>query len=87
MSRNHLRFIARTVLVRNNDVDRSYRVLDKIHRNEKIFENVRRKMFYEKPYQTRNRLSWERCKRIYNADMQRKIEFVMRKNRTDPWPR
>ena len=40
---------------------------------------------YEKPYQKRNRVSFERCKRIYDTDMKRKIEFLMVKNRPDPF--
>ncbi|KAK7471847.1 hypothetical protein BaRGS_00035506 [Batillaria attramentaria] len=87
MSQNHLRFLARTVLVRNNDIEPAYRVLDRILRSEKFFNDVRRKERYEKPFQQRRRVSYERCKRIYNSEMQRKIEFVMRKNRTDPFPR
>ncbi|KAL5007545.1 hypothetical protein ScPMuIL_016351 [Solemya velum] len=78
---------ARTVLVKNNDIDVGYRVLDRILRNDKILEIARRKRFYEKPFQERRRVSYERCKRIYNSEMHRKIEFVMRKNRTDAWPR
>ncbi len=44
-------------------------------------------MYYEKPYLTRQRLSYEKAKRIYDSDMQKKIEFVMRKNRVEPWLR
>ena len=36
---------------------------------------------------TRQRLNYEKVKRIYDADMNRKIEFLMRKNRVDPWIR
>ncbi|XP_046327100.1 small ribosomal subunit protein bS21m-like [Haliotis cracherodii] len=87
MSRNHIRFFARTVLVNNNDIDKAHGVLNRILRNEKFYENVRRKEYYEKPTEARRRLSFERCKRIYNSEMQRKIAFVMRKNRVDPWLR
>lgn len=83
---NHARFFARTVLVKNNDVDAAYRALDRILRNDKVLEKARRNQYYEKPYQQRNRVSLEKCIRIYNADMKRKIEFVMRKNRVDPFP-
>ncbi|XP_025085009.1 28S ribosomal protein S21, mitochondrial-like [Pomacea canaliculata] len=87
MSRNHLRFLAKTVLVRNNDIEPAYRVLDRILRSENFFTDVKRKERYEKPCQQRRRVSYERCRRIYNSEMQRKIEFVMRKNRTNPFPR
>ncbi|XP_076447149.1 small ribosomal subunit protein bS21m-like [Babylonia areolata] len=87
MSQNHLRFLARTVLVRNNDIEPAYRVLDRILRSEKFLSDVKRKERYEKPFQQRRRASYERCKRVYSADMARKVEFVMRKNRTNPFPR
>ncbi|KAK6192054.1 hypothetical protein SNE40_003600 [Patella caerulea] len=87
MSRNHVRMIAKTVFVKNNNVDAAANVLDGILRKDKILDNIRRNRYYEKPYLKRQRLSFERCKRIYNTDMQKKIAFVMRKNREDPWPR
>ena len=59
----------------------------RILRNEKVLERARRNMYYEKPYQERNRVSLDKCRRIYHSEMNRKIEFVMRKNRVDPWPR
>ncbi|XP_045120306.1 uncharacterized protein LOC123509818 isoform X1 [Portunus trituberculatus] len=37
------------------------------------------------PLQTRRRINYEKAKAIYNEDMNRKIQFVMRKNRHDPW--
>jgi len=74
------------VLVRNNDVDAAYRALDRILRNDRVMERARRAVYCEKPYQYRKRVSLEKCKRIYNAEMQRKIEFTMRTNRTEPWP-
>ncbi|KAL8589867.1 hypothetical protein ACOMHN_023954 [Nucella lapillus] len=87
MSQNHLRFLARTVFVRNNDIEPAYRILDRILRSEKFFADVKRHERYEKPFQQRRRVSYERCQRIYNTDMSRKVEFVMRKNRTNPFPR
>ena len=41
---------------------------------------------YEKPYIARNRVNLERSKSIYDEDMRNKINFIMRKNRTDPYP-
>jgi small subunit ribosomal protein S21 len=87
MCAQHMRFLARTVLVKNNDVDVAYRALDRILRNDMVLERARRAMYYEKPYQTRKRVSLEKCRRIYNSEMARKIEFVMRTNRPTPWPR
>ncbi|CAL1527643.1 unnamed protein product [Lymnaea stagnalis] len=87
MSINHTRFIARTVMVANNQVDSAYNILDRILKREKIFSDFKRKERYEKPFLTRNRLAYERCRRIYDSEMQRKIAFVMRKNRPDPFLR
>ncbi|GAU98229.1 hypothetical protein RvY_09405 [Ramazzottius varieornatus] len=81
----HLPFYARTVFVRNGQVDDAFRTLNKILGNEGILEIARRRRYNEKPYKVRNRLSFEHCKRIYSDDMSRKITFLMRKNRVDPW--
>ena len=35
--------------------------------------------------QMRRRINYEKVKAIYNEDMDRKIKFIMRKNRLDPW--
>ncbi|XP_054153587.1 28S ribosomal protein S21, mitochondrial-like [Oppia nitens] len=85
--RNHLpmdvKFIGRTVLVRNGDLDGALRVVNKIMGNERLFDIYRRTRTYEKPWNTRRRVNWELCKSIYNEDMDRKIKFVMRTNRLD----
>ena len=59
----------------------------RILRNDGVMKQARENLYYEKPYLRRNRLSYERCKRVYNADMRNKVEFVMRKNRAEPWIR
>ncbi|EAT46955.1 AAEL001909-PA [Aedes aegypti] len=82
----HVKFIARTVLVQNNNVEEACRVLNRILGKEEIFDQFRRTRFYEKPFQTRRRVNFEKCKAIYNEDMNRKIQFVLRKNRVDPFP-
>ncbi|XP_064635423.1 small ribosomal subunit protein bS21m-like [Lineus longissimus] len=87
MSRNHIRFLAKTVLVKNGEVEVAYRALDRILHNEKIIDENRRNQYYEKPAQWRKRIMYERAKRIYNSEMQRKIQFISRKNRIDPFPR
>ncbi|KAK8395426.1 hypothetical protein O3P69_006223 [Scylla paramamosain] len=83
--RTHAQFVARTVLVKNNNVDEGMRVINRIMSKEGLFERYRLTRFYEKPYQTRRRINYEKAKAIYNEDMNRKIQFVMRKNRHDPW--
>lgn len=82
----HLKFIARTVFVQNNNVEEACRVLNRILGKEEILDQFRRTRFYEKPFLTRRRINFEKCKAIYNEDMSRKIQFVLRKNRVDPFP-
>ena len=41
---------------------------------------------YEKPTVFRSRINWEKGMDIYNEDMANRINFIMRKNRTDPYP-
>ncbi|XP_044751882.1 28S ribosomal protein S21, mitochondrial [Coccinella septempunctata] len=82
----HTCFIARTVLVQNNDVEAACRILNRILGREGILEQFRRTRYYEKPFQVRRRVNYERCKALYDEDMNRKIEFVLRKNRSDPFP-
>lgn len=57
----------------------------RIMRNDKIHKEIERQRFREKPYLERNRLAYEKCERIYNWEMKRKIAFVMTKNRADPY--
>lgn len=53
--------------------------------NEDIFGKHRRTRYCEKPFQYRRRKSYEVCRAIYDEDMRRKIKFVMRQDREDPW--
>ncbi|KAL6256298.1 hypothetical protein P5V15_012414 [Pogonomyrmex californicus] len=82
----HAQFISRTIFVQNNDVDKACRVLNHILSKEDIFGQYRRTRYYEKPTQVRRRINFETCKAIYNEDMNRKIKFLLRKNRVDPFP-
>nr|XP_013806010.1 PREDICTED: 28S ribosomal protein S21, mitochondrial [Apteryx mantelli mantelli] len=50
-----------------------------------IIDDVKRRRYYEKPCRRRQRLAYEACRRVYNAEMARKLAFVSRKNRQDPW--
>lgn len=50
-----------------------------------IIETVKRRRYYEKPCRQRQRENYENCKRIYNMEMARKLSFVSRTNRQDPW--
>ncbi|KAI4886860.1 hypothetical protein NFI96_021441 [Prochilodus magdalenae] len=109
---NHLRFVARTVMVQDGNIDAAYRALNRSFREEYemkctysnlvdeflntlltervlstdgIIETVKRGRYYEKPCRRRQRENYENCKRIYNMDMARKISFISRANRQDPW--
>ena len=82
----HLNFVARTVLVENNQVDKAVNALGRILGQEKVIEAYKRFQYCEKPYQRRNRIAFEKCKEIYNNEMDRKIKFIMRKNRENPYP-
>lgn len=82
----HLKFWARTVLVKNNDVEQAVRVVNRILGKEEILDQWRRTRYYEKPYLVRRRINFEKISAIYQEDMTRKITFVLRKNRTNPFP-
>ena len=82
----HAQFIARTIMVKDNNVEKACRVLNRILGQEKIFEQFRRTRYYEKPTQTRRRINFEKSKAIYDEDMSRKIQFILRTNRVDPFP-
>uniref|UniRef100_A0A8C5QPY2 Mitochondrial ribosomal protein S21 n=1 Tax=Leptobrachium leishanense TaxID=445787 RepID=A0A8C5QPY2_9ANUR len=85
MSR-HLKFIARTVMVPNGNVDLAYKALNRILSVDGILDDVKRRRYFEKPCNKRRRENYENCRRIYNGEMARKVAFLMRKNREDPWP-
>ncbi|KAM8920740.1 small ribosomal subunit protein bS21m [Pelodytes ibericus] len=85
MSR-HLKFIARTVMVHNGNVDGAYKILNRILTSDGIIDESKRRRYFEKPCDKRRRINYENCRRIYNSEMARKITFLMRKNRQDPWP-
>ena len=82
----HSKFIPRTILVENNQLDKAFNQLTRILSQEKVIEVHRRFQYFEKPFETRNRLSFEKCKEIYNNEMERKIQFIVRKNRENPFP-
>ncbi|KAK6645258.1 hypothetical protein RUM43_001534 [Polyplax serrata] len=82
----HALFISRTVFVKNQDIDKAVRTLNRILGREGVIDDVRRLERYEKPWQTRRRINYELSKSIYNEDMTRKINFLMRKSRPEPYP-
>ncbi|KAM9838958.1 small ribosomal subunit protein bS21m [Aulostomus maculatus] len=82
---SHLRFVSRTVMVHDGKVEMAFKKLNGILTREKIFETAMRKRYYEKPCRQRQRKNFEMCKRIYNTELSRKIFFLSRVNREDPW--
>ncbi|EEB18825.1 mitochondrial 28S ribosomal protein S21, putative [Pediculus humanus corporis] len=80
------KFMMRTVLVKDNEVESALRVLNSILGKEGIIDDHRRIQRYEKPWQTRRRINYEKMKALYSEEMSRKINFLMRKNRTNPYP-
>lgn len=49
----HAKFLARTVLVQNNNVEEAARLLNRILGKEEILDQFRRTRFYEKPFQVK----------------------------------
>ena len=84
--RRHAQFLARTVMIQDNNVEKASRLLNNILSKEGIFEQFRRTRYYEKPTQARRRINFEICKAIYTEDMNRKVQFILRKNRENPYP-
>jgi small subunit ribosomal protein S21 len=82
----HLNFIARTVLVENKQLDKALKALGKVVSSEKISQTARLWETYEKPFERRNRLSFQKCTQMYASEIDRKIRFVVRKNRENPYP-
>jgi small subunit ribosomal protein S21 len=73
-------------IVRNGNVDEAVRVLTSIMGKEGWFDQWRRTRYYEKPTRFRARINYEIAKSLYDEDMTRKIKFILRKNRVDPFP-
>ncbi|XP_053718943.1 28S ribosomal protein S21, mitochondrial [Synchiropus splendidus] len=81
----HLRFVARTVMVQDGNVDAAYKNLTRFLSQDGIIDHVKRKRYYEKPCIARQRKNFENCRRIYHSEMARKIAFISRTDREDPW--
>ncbi|XP_023803213.1 28S ribosomal protein S21, mitochondrial isoform X1 [Cyanistes caeruleus] len=50
-----------------------------------VADAVRRSRYYEKPSRARRRRAFEACRRVYCAEMARRIAFLARSSRQDPW--
>jgi len=83
---NQTRWLSRTVMVKENNIDDAMKILNGIMANEGLMQRWKLTRRYETPTKARNRINYERTRAIYNEDMQNKIKFIMRKNRKDPYP-
>lgn len=83
----HVPWIARTIFVsvKKNDPEKTFRALETILRDEGHHQNWRRNRYFEKGFMKRRRLAFEQCKDIYNQEMQRKINFVLKAKHENPW--
>ena len=81
-------FASRTVLVdpETNNVEAAMKTLNGLMIGEGMLARWKLTRRYEKPTWMRNRLNYERARDIYNEDMANRVKFLMRKNRTDPYP-
>ncbi|XP_043505926.1 28S ribosomal protein S21, mitochondrial [Polistes fuscatus] len=84
--RRHTQFLARTIFVKNNDVEKAARTMNRILSSEGIFQQYRLTRYFEKPTNTRRRVNFERCKAIYNEDMTAKIKLLTRTVREEAYP-
>ncbi|GAA49026.1 28S ribosomal protein S21, mitochondrial [Clonorchis sinensis] len=83
----NLPYLRKTVIVKENELTPAFQALTRILRNDKVVNTFQAQTRYEKPTRWRRRVMYERCKRIYDSEMARKIDFISRVNRVDPWPR
>ncbi|TGZ63201.1 hypothetical protein CRM22_007037 [Opisthorchis felineus] len=83
----NLPYLKKTVIVKENELTPAFQALTRILRNDKVVNTFQAQVRYERPTRWRRRVMYERCKRIYDSEMARKIDFISRVNRVDPWPR
>lgn len=82
----HNRFLARTVMVGNGTLNQAFRALQRVLKEEKVVKDIQLKRFYEKPTIKRRRLKYESSLKLYNSEMQKKVDFLMSKQRkVTPW--
>uniref|UniRef100_A0A2I3H3A9 28S ribosomal protein S21, mitochondrial n=1 Tax=Nomascus leucogenys TaxID=61853 RepID=A0A2I3H3A9_NOMLE len=67
----HLKFIARTVMVQEGNMEGAYRTLSM----NRLIEGIKPRRYYEKPCHQRQRESYEKCWQIYGMEMAHKIHF------------
>ncbi|XP_035729686.1 28S ribosomal protein S21, mitochondrial-like [Vespa mandarinia] len=84
--RRHTQFLARTIFVKNNDIEKAARTINRILNAEGLFQQYRLTRYFERPTRTRRRINFEKCKAIYDEDMTRKIQLLTRTVREEPYP-
>lgn len=85
MIKLHQKWFFRTILVKDGKLAEAYKLFNRMLASDDIFGKHRRTRYCEKPFNYRRRKSYEICKAIYDEDMSRKIKFVLRQDREDPW--
>ena len=82
----HHLFRARTIIVGKKGVTDAMNSLQRVMQNEKQIKDIQLNKYYEKPTVKRRRKKYESRLKIYNAEMDRKISFLSKKDRSDtPW--
>lgn len=82
----HHLFKARTIIVGQKGVQNAMNSLQKVMQSEKQIKDINLNRYYEKPTVKRRRKKYESKRKIYDAEMDRKIDFLSRKDRSDtPW--
>uniref|UniRef100_A0A915E7N7 Ribosomal protein S21 n=1 Tax=Ditylenchus dipsaci TaxID=166011 RepID=A0A915E7N7_9BILA len=82
----HPRWQNKTIMVKDNDVDGAFQLLNKLMEREGLLKIVRDTQFFIKPTQQRQNLSREASRAIVDEDMNFKMRFLARKNRVDAYP-
>jgi ribosomal protein S21 len=83
----HHSFLARTIMVGEKaGVNSALRVLRNVMSSEKQLKDIQLKMRYEKPTIKRRRKKYESALKLYNSEMQKKVDFIMKGQRKEtPW--
>jgi len=91
----HARYLSRTVMCSMPKQttsayelpphEKAFKLLTSKLNNERILEITKRNRYYEKQWMKRRRLAYEECTLIQRRELQKKINFLIRENRKEPW--
>ncbi|KAI6190659.1 Mitochondrial Ribosomal Protein, Small [Aphelenchoides bicaudatus] len=84
--RSHPKFLTKTIMVENNDVDHAFQLLNKMMEREGLLKIIRDTVRFQKQYVQRHNMAMEASRAIIREDLNRKIKFLSRKNRVDAYP-